>query len=538
MIRPPRTDQNYVRSAAKSWLLRASCLSCCLLPTVSNVFAQAPAATLQTNDAQQLREIERRISSLTETLAQTQAALQQSQAELIKLRAEITTLHAQGQPTNADPGQSSASTTSALTEPASEATSSSVQAEIRSLHEQQEILQAEVKQHDQIKLETASKYNLTITGLVLFNAYSNAGVVDNAELPAFALPRNPGSSHGSVGASLRQTMFGAIATGPVIAGAQSYASINLDFFGGADTNNFGYTTLNGFVRMRDAQLGLAWSKSKLQAGYTSPLISPLSPASIATVAQPALSASGNLWTWSPQVQFQQDVAIQGRSRISFEAGLISPASPDYSSIQLDSPVQASRRPGVEGRIAFHAGDTTSPRPRSLALGVGAYTANQFYNSSTRIHSWAVTGDWQVPILKWLDLTGEVYRGRSLGGLGGGLYKDTFAGTDLVTGIARTVGVETAGGWTQLKLTANSRWEANTMFGLDGAFSSSYRSVVLPPSTSPYTLTARNRTIAGNLIFRPRSSLIFSPEYRRIQTWRYTGASYIANIFTLSAGYKF
>ena len=484
MTRSPRTNS----LALTLWLLL-------LTPLAAQ--SQRPAA-----DPQQITTIERRLNDLNDTLTQTQAALQQSQAELTRLRAEIAALRDQTATATPD---------------------------LQALKEQQEVLQSEIKQHEQTKVESASKYSLTVTGLALFNAFSNAGVVDETELPAFALPGNPGSSHGSLGATLRQSVIGIVATGPVVAGAHSSASINIDFFGGATTNSFGYSALEGSLRMRDTQLSLAWKNTILQAGYTAPIISPLSPTSFATVARPALSGSGNLWTWSPQLQVEHDIPLTPHQSLSLEAGLISPQSPGYTSIQLDSPTQASRRPGLEARIAYHG---------PFVFGVGAYTARQSYSSSTRIHSWAITGDWQLPLSKYVEISGEIYRGRSLAGLGGGLYKDIVTGTDPVTGLTRTIGVETAGGWTQLKLILSPRWEANSMFGLDDAFSSTFRGVYQPTAYNSLTTTARNGTMTTNLIFRPRASIIFSPEYRRVLTWRYTGAPYTANIFTLSAGYKF
>jgi hypothetical protein len=500
---------------------RVSCAGILLASVfaVSNLSAQA---TPQRPDAQHVADIENRLNDLTNTLAQTQKALQQSLVDIDELRTELNALRQTG-------------ATPSVPEPVS-ATSAAGQME--ALHEQQEIQQAEIKQHEQTKVETASKYNLKVTGLALFSAFSNAGVVDNAELPSLALPRNPGAAHGSVGATLRQTVFGVVATGPVIGGAQSSAILNADFFGGATTNTFGYTSLAGYVRMRDTQLSLDWSKTTLEVGYTGPLISPLSPTSYATIAEPALSASGNLWSWSPQIRLEQRVPITAKRGFAGELGLIFPASPAYTSVQLDSPVEASRRPGVEGRLSFQADNTSTPSPHTFTVGISGYTANQFYSSTTTVHSWAVTSDWQIPVSHWVDISGEIYRGRSLGGLGGGLYKDILTGTSPVTGQAVTVGVDTAGGWTQLKLNMNSHLEANAMFGLDDAFASSFRSVVLPSSAGSLTLSARNSSVTGNLILRPRSSLIFSPEYRRISTWRITGAPYIANIFTLSAGYQF
>jgi hypothetical protein len=52
------------------------------------------------------------------------------------------------------------------------------------------------------------------------------------------------------------------------------------------------------------------------------------------------------------------------------------------------------------------------------------------------------------------------------------------------------------------------------------------------------LRARNRMVVGNLIFRPKTYLIVSPEYRRIWTWPIYGTGSTADVFTLSMGYQF
>lgn len=133
---------------------------------------------------------------------------------------------------------------------------------------------------------------------------------------------------------------------------------------------------------------------------------------------------------------------------------------------------------------------------------------------------------------------EAYRGRALGGLGGGVYKDILTGTDVVSGLTRTTGVDAVGGWSQLKLNLGSTLEANAMFGLDDALSSNFEGLILSPSANPLQDYARNSSVVGNLIFRPKTYLIFSPEYRRILSWRYAGPANIANIFSINAGYQF
>jgi hypothetical protein len=337
---------------------------------------------------------------------------------------------------------------------------------------------------------------------------------------------------------MNQTLVGLEATGPTFAGARSSAAVSMDFFGGATTNAYGYTSTSGVVRMRQTQISLDWRDTTLQAGYTGPLISPLSPTSYATVAYPGFTASGNLWIWSPQVRLEQRFPLSEGHSIGLEGGLLFPESPGYTSDQLDSPVEASRHAGYEGRISYRGDESVAGTDHHLAFGVGGYSASQYYNSSTQIHSWAVTADWQVPLFNRFEITGEFYRGNALGGLGGGLYKDALTGTNAVTGLPQTNGVETVGGWSQWKVHFSPTLEANAGFGIDDAMSSSFDGLVLTPGGNSLQRFARNNSVVGNFIYRPRTYLIFSPEYRHLETWPYNGPANVANIFTMSVGYQF
>lgn len=524
-----------IRSPRHAFIWLASCtllfvMNSAWLQAQSKPVAAPPDAVsdnspgTQAPDAARLADLEHRLNDVTDNLARTQQVLEKSLAEIQQLRTQLEALRS----------QTAAASQAAATQTAAAVTRNN---DLEAIREEQSAMQAEIKQHDQTKVETVSKYPVRITGLTLFNAFSNAGVVDNVELPTLALPRFPGASHGSVGATLRQTLLTIEGAGPELAGARSTAEISADFFGGASSNIYGYTSTAGVMRMREARATLDWSKTTVEASFSGPFISPLSPTSYATVAQPALAGSGNLWTWSPQFRVEQSVPFSGGHAIAFEGGFIFPQSPGYTAIQLDTPVEASRRPGYEGRISYRANDDPNTNERSLSFGVGAYSANQSYNSNTHIHSWAVTGDWRVPI-KWFELSGELYRGRALGGLGGGVYKDTLTGTDAATGLPVTRGVDAAGGWSQLKVRFSPTLEANAMFGLDDAFSSNFDGLTFSTSQNPIQLYTRNSTVGGNLIFRPKTYLIFSPEYRHIQSWRYTGAPNMANIYTLTAGYQF
>ena len=152
---------------------------------------------------------------------------------------------------------------------------------------------------------------------------------------------------------------------PELRAARSSAEVSIDFFGGVSTNSYGYSSSAGVVRMRQSWVSLDWYKTTAQAGYTMPLISPLSPTSYATVAQPGLAGSGNLWTWSPQLQVEQRIPLTEQSRIGLEGGLIIPPASGYTSTQLDSPVEASRHPGYEGRFSYRADGSRKGIPRPV-----------------------------------------------------------------------------------------------------------------------------------------------------------------------------
>jgi hypothetical protein len=123
-------------------------------------------------------------------------------------------------------------------------------------------------------------------------------------------------------------------------------------------------------------------------------------------------------------------------------------------------------------------------------------------------------------------------------MGGGVYKDVLFGTYASTGLNAYRGLNAIGGWTQLKAHFTQSLEANASIGLDNGYASDFHDFIFPPTVTPTQLRARNKMVFGNLIFRPKTYLILSPEYRRIWTWPIYGSVNTADIFTLSAGYQF
>ena len=122
------------------------------------------------------------------------------------------------------------------------------------LEEEYQLLGGKVDDQYQTKLESASKYRVRLSGIVLLNLFGNKGGVDNQDLPQIAVGLAPGASTGNVGASLRQSQLGLEVFGPHLAGARTTADLQMDFAGGFSSTWNGVNS--GLVRLRTATVRL------------------------------------------------------------------------------------------------------------------------------------------------------------------------------------------------------------------------------------------------------------------------------------------
>ena len=93
-----------------------------------------------------------------------------------------------------------------------------------------------------------------------------------------------------------------------------------------------------------------------------------------------------------------------------------------------------------------------------------------------------------------------------------------------------------GGWAQLKFKPKANFEINAALGLDNPFAGEMRQY---NSNWIYSqLYSRNLSPFVNFIYQVRSDILFSTEYRRLQTSVLDGGSNSANHINLSLGYIF
>jgi len=491
-------------------------LSIILALTVSLGAGICEGQQADTQTSSSSERLEKRMDQLMTAMDNMREQLDKSQREMEQMRSEIADLRTQLAQAHAGEAPEQAAT--------------DLQSSVQQLQEQSAILQSEVKQHDQTKVESLSKYPVRISGMLLFTSLLNSSNVDNVDLAIIATPQYGNQPQGSLSATARQTILGLEASGPSLWGARSSADISVDFFGGIPYAD--YATSSGLLRLRTAHAGLDWSHRSLLASFDRPLISPLQPTSFLSVGEPALAWSGNLWTWSPQLEFK-DSSLLANKKLGIDAGLIdvpAPGPPPSHALRAASPSEQSHQPGYETRLtsSIPIGD------RAIEIGAGGYYSRQAYEDDHHLDAWAGTLDWKIPFTQHLELSGEFYRGRSIGGLGGGAFKDyaPFADDTIQRGL------NAEGGWGQFKIKMTRSLETNFAFGVDNAFAGDLRGSDVEFENNDYMNLARNRTGFANVILRPKTYLLFSAEYRNIYSWPISGQSNSNQSLGLAAGYLF
>jgi hypothetical protein len=381
------------------------------------------------------------------------------------------------------------------------------------LEENSQMVQSQIKTQYQTKIESASKYRVRLSGLALFNVFSNHGSVDNSDVPTYASAGDTYGARNSFGATLRQSELGLEVFGPEVHGAKTSGSVQFDFGGGFAPGAL--DSINtGLVRLRTADVRFDWQHTSIIAGQDSLFISPLAPTSFASLIVPSFGYSGNLWAWTPQFRVEHKFDLADDQNVTIQGGILDnlTGEPAYGTHREPQAGESSGQPAYAVRTGWNA--TRNGRP--MGFGASGYYSRQNWGFGWTVDGWAVATDWRIPLPSRLELSGEFYRGRAVGGLGGGIGQSLLFSGDPLSPTSYFRPLDSAGGWSQLKFAATSRLEFNGAFGVDNPFASDIHAFATPVSYYPSVLAA-NRSEMVNFIYRPRSDLLFSGEYRHLRT---------------------
>jgi hypothetical protein len=499
-------------------------------------FAAPQASSSPPSNEGAVRELQDQVRELRSLVEQMHAENVQSRAEMERLRQDLqaTRTLLEHHPENSTE-TTSANPFNTNGAPASQTPSqASLEDRVQKLEDSSALIGSKVDEQYQTKVETASKYRARLHGIILMNAFRNVGGANNLDLPDYAEPLPSFFPTANMGATLRQSQIGLEVFGPTVIGARTSADVQFDFTGGFPATGNGVNF--GIVRLQTASFRLDWEHTSIVGGQDSLFFSPLSPTSFASLATPAFGFAGNLWGWTPQLRVEHRFSISDQQTINVQAGILDNLDwePNYNAFTRTP--QAGELSG-QPAYALHTSWSRPVREHPLTFGVAGYYGRQNWLWGRYTDAWAGMADWQIPLLPRLGLSGEFYRGRGIGGLGGGIGTSILYGGDPKYPFTPIRGLDSIGGWTQLKLQLTPKLELNGTFAEDNPFANDVRGFATDQNNFGPIL-GRNRGALGNVVFRPRSDLVLSAELRRYRTFPIYSASSTMNQVNLSMGILF
>jgi hypothetical protein len=361
---------------------------------------------------------------------------------------------------------------------------------------------------DQSKVSSSQRFPVSLTGMLLFNAFMNGKSGGGAEFPVVAGAPTAATD----GATVRQTILGLKFNGPDLpGGGKASGSIYMDFYGGT------LLPYNNLFRIRTAALDLRWKNTTLTVGQDKPLISPREPTSFAQVGISPLTGAGNLWDWNPQARIEQRFSLGESTGLKAQAAVYETNENYGTALPASYAGTLERsRPAYQGRFEFFHGDDR----RRFEVAPG------FSLSATRVVGQSVSSriasiDWLIRPVPFLEFSGEAYNGHNVGGFG------ALPGFNILPG-GRAIPIHSHGEWGQISLFPLPRLSAHMYAGEQFNRAS---------EIAPYA-AQRNFTFAGNIMYKIAPNVMAALEAAQTRTQYLGSLLRLNNHYDLALAYLF
>ena len=361
----------------------------------------------------------------------------------------------------------------------------------------------------QSKVESIQRLPVSLTGMVLFNAFLNGKSNNGFQYPVTA----GATSRDQVGgATLAQTVLGLKFQGPQVPGGGTVSgSLFLDFFGGSTQS------LNHLLRIRVASVEVNWKNQSFMVGQDKPILSPREPNSLAQVAVSPLTDSGNLWLWQPQARFEQRFNFGEVTGLRAQIGVYQTGE-GGNAIPAEYASSLTRaRPALQGRFELWH-DFGGGRRIEIAPGFDTSSTHVLGKS---LRSDAVSVDWMIRPFARLDFSGMFFHGQNLAVLGALRQGLTFRG-DMVSPVRGT------GGWAQISLRPTNRLTLNLYGGQEDDRNSDLL----------FGNIGKNQSYAANLIYRLGPNVLAGLEASQTRTTYIGTGTRLNNHYDLALAYLF
>jgi hypothetical protein len=476
-----------------------------LFALVAGTTVKAQSVTEQLREMRQaIQDLQQQVKTLREQLRETQGALARTEPIQVASRAMA--------PIPPDPPSSVESSSSAIAPAAAPASAQTEEASAQEATAVEKIplLESEIADLAQVKVESNSRFPVKIFGTIVSDAaFNSAGVnwLDDPEMPV-SEPTG-GAAPRSFSMSLRQSRLGAIVNGPTLGTWKTSGLVVMDFFGGSTA--LAPDTIMPVPRLLYGYARLERGRTAIEFGQDQMILAPQDPTSIAALAFPDLYLAGNLYSRAAQARVEQTFATGKSGEFVATAGLLDTDSSDANTVAQLTPSgwtnETVHRPAGQARLAWkwHAGDS-----KRFEIGASGHRGSERlpYGSAP---SWAGALDFNAQDGR-LGIAGEWYAGRNLAAFGGAIGQ--FA--------------KSTGGFGEVRLKATRRLSFNSGYGSDHLFD-------LRAFPAPFL---RNSGAYLNTIYQFTPELAGSVEYRWLSLVPAAGAVQGNNHLDFVLAYSF
>ena len=281
----------------------------------------------------------------------------------------------------------------------------------------------------------------------------------------------------------KQTRLGLDIMAPDTYDWQAWGRMEIDFYGdGANQEN------KPTVLLRHAFVELKKGNFSLLAGQTSDLIAPLY---MDTLNYTVGWSVGNIGYRRPQLRGTYTYPFSKTTKIISALALARTTGTVNSDLDLDlqNDGEDSGFPTVEGRLAV-ATKLLTTNPTVFGLS-GHYGEEEIDwqvkpttpgNRQSRVKSWSIVGDCELPLTTKLSVKGEFFTGYNLDDFFGGILQGVNPATREV--------IKSMGGWMQLSYKQNDKWNYRLGFGIDDPEEKDLSN----------TMRSRNSVYFGNVVY--------------------------------------
>jgi hypothetical protein len=300
---------------------------------------------------------------------------------------------------------------------------------------------------------TAGGSKIKLYGFLRLDAVGDSQRPNNPQAPQFITSPDASGNKagaGNFGMTAKFTRLGIDFTGPRVAklgDAKLSGRYEMDFFG-----TFGAES-RANARIRFAWMKLNWEHASVVIGQDWQIVAPL----LAVPNQHTdMFYVGNVGDRRPLIKTEWKQKV-GAGNLFLQGGIGATGTSDSEDLDADGfrDGETSKRPNIEGRVAYAQSLWVKDKPMTIGFG-GLYGWEKTIKpiaGRTDFNPKLVAFDYVLPLTKKIDLRGENWKGSHLTDFRGGINQ----AVNLATGRE----IRSRGGWSELKLTANSFYSFHT-----------------------------------------------------------------------------